>query len=268
VAAQDSDDLPDYLGQSVHFAGEACFRALLANDPNSFSKLFPMYFVGILRIHAVLQDKTSQWQPENAAPAIIEPMIDLCELSGYSYLLAEFHQNPKLWAICKDTWDKILQQPAEIVPYVTNAIALNQSLFVITHRATLRTRWQMQIDALLRALPRTLLHRENGRAIHHYEVVDHPSLLIRMVSGTDIGYRHARIDGLDVFVDLYLLERPEAQGLKLRNPEKVTDAMRRWQESEKKRPSRERRVKSTASRGNQDSGSENAGDDNAIGAEE
>ena len=268
VAAQDSDDLPDYLGQVVHFAGEACFRALLANDPDSFSELFPMYFIGILRIPAVLQDKTSQWQPENAVPAIIEPVIDLCELSGYSYLLAEFHQNPKLWAICKDTWDKILQPQAEIVPYVTNAIALNQSLFIITHRATLRTRWQMQFNALLRALPRKLIHRQNGSAIPHYEVVDHPSLLIRTVSGTDIGYRHARFDGLDVFVDLYLLERPEAKGPKPRNPEKVTDAMRRWQESEKKRPSRERRGKSTASRANPGGGSENAGDDNPTDAEE
>jgi len=269
MAAQDSDDLPDYLGQAVHFAGEACFRTLVANDPDSFSELFPMYFVGILRIHTVLQDKTSQWQPENAAPAIIEPIIDLCELSGYSYLLAEFHQDPKLWTICKDTWDKILQQQAEIVPYVTNAIALNQSLFIITHRATLRTRWQMQFDALLRVLPRKILHRQNGSPIPHYEVVDHTSLLIRTVSGTDIGYLHARFDGLDVFVDVYLLERPEAGSLKQRNPEKVSEAMRRWQESEKHRLSPERCDNSMAPQANPSSGgSENARHDNNPGAEE
>jgi len=265
AATQDTDDLPDYLGQAVHFTGEECFRALLTNDPDSFSKLFPMYFVGILQTHTILQDKTSDWQRENA----IEPIIDLCELSGYSYLLAEFHQDPKLWTICKDTWDKFLQQQTEIIPFFANAIAYNQSLFVITHRAILRTQWQMQFNELLRSLSRKLLLMEDGSMIPPFEVVDHPSLLIRTVSGTDIGYLPAHYDGLDVFVDLYLLERPEAQGLNQRNRERVTEAMKRWQESEKQRLSTEKSDNSLTLHTNPGSdSSENARDDNDTGAEE
>ena len=127
----------------------------------------------------------------------------------------------------------------------------------------------MQFDALLRVLPRKILHRQNGSPIPHYEVVDHTSLLIRTVSGTDIGYLHARFDGLDVFVDVYLLERPEAGSLKQRNPEKVSEAMRRWQESEKHRLSPERCDNSMAPQANPSSGgSENARHDNNPGAEE
>lgn len=269
AAAQDTEDIPDYLGQAVHFAGEECFRALLANDPDSFSKLFPKYFVGIIRIHTILQDKTSEWQRENATPVIIEPIIDLCELSGYSSLLAEFHQEPKLWTICKDTWDKILQQQTEIIPFFASAIVYNQSLFAITHRATFRTQWQMQFNELLRSLPRKLLHMEDGSMIPPFEVVDHPSLLIRTVSGTDIGYLPAHYDGLDVFVDFYLLEWPEARNLKKSNRERVTDAMKRWQESEKRQPSSEKSDNSKAPQTNPgNDSSATARDDNDTSAEE
>lgn len=269
AAAQDTEDIPDYLGQAVHFAGEECFRALLANDPDSFSKLFPKYFAGIIRIHAILQDKTSEWQRENATTVIIEPIIDLCELSGYSYLLAEFHQDPKLWTISKDTWDKFLQQQPEIIPFFANAIAYNQSLFVITHRATLRTQWQMQFNKLLRSLLRKLHLIEDGSRIPPFEVVDHPSLLIRTVSGTDISYLPVHYDGLDIFVELYLLEWPEAQCLNQRNRKRVTEAMKRWHESEKQRPSTEKSDNSLIPQTNLGSDSpENARDDNNIGSKE
>jgi hypothetical protein len=236
-----TEDIPDYFGRAVHNAGEWCFRALVANNLDLFSKIFPNYFLGALNIRDMLQEKTAEWRPEDAVPVFSEPLIDLCSLSGYAYLLAELHGEPRLWENCKAIWERFFQNVDRIqaMQLLASTIAYHRRLSFITHRSILRTQWQMQIDHLFRAMPRQqkLVTYPQGVSFvipHYTEIVDHPSLLVRMMGGTDSDHFTSMYDGLDIFVSLYLKEKPEVQSLDFGRHDSLLDALERWRRNEER----------------------------------
>ena len=239
AAIDRTEDVPDYFGQTVHLTGEWCFRAFFANNSSLFSKIFPNYFLGALNIRAMLQETTAEWRPEDAAPVFSEPLIDLCDLSGYAYLLAELHGEPRLWETCRAVWERYFQEVDRVqaMQLLASTIAYYRQLFLMTHRSILRTQWKMRIDHLLRSMPRQREPVRHSRGVIptiplYTEIIDHPSLLVRVMGGIYSDYIPSFYDGLDIFVDLYLGEKPEAQNLDFGRGHSLLDQLERWRRNE------------------------------------
>ncbi|MFQ5813479.1 MAG: hypothetical protein ACE5I2_09885, partial [Anaerolineae bacterium] len=174
---------------------------------------------------------------EAAVAALSEPLIDLCELSGYAYFFAEFHGEPRLWETCSSMWEGFFQNFEQGLGLVAGTIAYHRQIFGMTHRSILRTQWKMRIDHLLRSMPRQREPVARSRGVipvipHYTEIIDHPSLLVRVMGGTSSDYIPSFYDGLDIFVDLYLKEKPEAQNLDFGRGHSLLDQLERWRRNE------------------------------------
>lgn len=239
AAIDRTEDVPDYFGQTVHLAGEWCSRALFANNSSLFSKIFPNYFLGALNIRAMLQERTAEWRPEDATLVFSEPLIDLCDVSGYAYLLAELHGEPRLWETCRAVWERYFQEVDRVqaMQLLASTIGYYRQLFLMTDRSILRTQWKMRIDHLFRSMPRQREPMTRSRGVipvipHYTEIIDHPSLLVRVMGGTSSDYIPSFYDGLDIFVDLYLKEKPEAQNLDFGRHHDLLDQLEKWRRNE------------------------------------
>ena len=91
----------------------------------------------------------------------------------------------------------------------------------------------MRIDRLLKSMPRKREPMTYPRGVisvipRYKEIVDHPSLLVRVMGGIYSEHIPSMYDGLDIFVDLYLKEKPEAQNLDFGIQDSLLDALDRW----------------------------------------
>jgi len=225
---------PDYLGKAVHLAGEFCLDALASCDHVLWGQLFPLYSSGVIAVRERIRDKTTRWDSCQASTVVSEPLIDLCELSGYAYLFAEMHGRPELWDLCRTCWESLFREYPDIGEVVAATIAHHQSVFFITPRSTLRTQWKMRVERELRTMPRKprSLRASGGIAsiLDLQQIIDHPSPLVRMMGGTRPDYLGTPYDGLDIFVDLYLKDKLAAEGIQLRWRHNLLESLRMWQE--------------------------------------
>lgn len=228
-------DFPDYFSRAVHTTGQACFSALIGNDAALFSMLFPRYFSGVFRTLTALGNETTGWNPDMAALAQVEPVIDLCTLSGYSCFMAEYHQNTSLWEPCRTVWERYLSGDQKIarLGWLAANSRYSRSLFAITDRSVLRTQWKMSIDRAIKALPRkrSLLSRRTSVPIEK-AIVDHPSLLVRVAGGIYDDMIPSFVDGLDIFVGLFLRTLDKETGLDYGVRKDLIDRIERWKRSE------------------------------------
>ena len=179
AARERSADMPDYLGEAVHRVGEASFSALVANDAELFCHLFPTYFVGVLAVVDRIREQAADWDAQQAATAMAEPVADLMDISGFALILSELHGNPQLWEPCETRWSQYLQggDGARRLAIVAALHNHQRHLFALTPRGTGRARWQMRVGELLTALPR-------GPSSSPFDPgqVEHPSALIRRIA--------------------------------------------------------------------------------------
>lgn len=229
-----SSQLPDFLGRAVHLAGELTFQALASNDVDRLQKLIAIYFGGILLITNKLRESTLDWHVDKAAQAYIEPIIDLCSLSGYAFFWAEFHGNNQLWLECKAMWDKYFEGSGgyDRLKFISAAIAYNSRLFMITHRAVLRTQWEMQVSRILSRLNKNTLPKISHGIIPRFiKTVEHPSLLVRVMAGP-FDLHFSIYDGVDIFVYLFLKDLPDSDKLDFGNINNIREAMDRREQDE------------------------------------
>ncbi|MCZ7673802.1 MAG: hypothetical protein M5U34_45130 [Chloroflexi bacterium] len=230
-----SKELPDYLGRAVHLAGEWCFKILMDNDVELFLEIFPHYFSGCFNMREILREELSEQEPLASVRVFSEPVIDLCELSGYVYFMAELHQDARLWNVCSATWERFFQKNENGLVLLAATIAYYRSIFGLTHRSILRTQWKMQIDRILESLPRkqVALDYSGSRIPHYAEVIEHSSLVVRVMGGAYSRYL-SMYDGLDLFIDLYLLDKPDASDLNFGTTGRLLDSIDRWQRNEER----------------------------------
>lgn len=200
-------DIPDSFGRIVHITGEQCFKALVANDLESFGILFPNYFLGIMRVAENVSIETENMETEFSVLASSGPILDLCELSGYSYFFSEYHSNHDLWNVCRSTWDNYLKErTAKRLSFLALLISYNSKSIVTTPRGLVITNWRRLVDEILRNMERVPVQSDIPSFIPHFpKEIDHPSTLIRVMGGRrENSFFTSYYDGLDIFVSLYL----------------------------------------------------------------
>ncbi|MBI5634719.1 MAG: hypothetical protein HZA15_14715 [Nitrospirae bacterium] len=116
-------------------------------------------------------------------------------------------------------------------------VSFHQNLFALTSRSILRTQWKINFEQMLQALPLRSMSRHyldglSSIGLDTAEVVEHPSLLLRAIAGTSPWRMMTFHDGINIFVDLYLKEFPEADSIDFGIRDGIKEAMerqRRWE---------------------------------------
>lgn len=214
-------EIPDYLGEAVHRVGEAAFGALVENDEELFVQLFPPYFLGVLVIVDRIRPQVASWQPQVASTAMSEPVIDAMDLSGYALIFSELHGNPKLWETCETTWRRYLEGSGgtDRMTIVAGMHQYHRNLFALTHRGTVRTRWQMAANSILADLPRATPSRPWGDG----EVQHKSSLIRRIAPGGDLMF--SPFNASDIFAVSFLRSLPGGEAHDFGVADWVADAI-------------------------------------------
>jgi hypothetical protein len=216
------DDIPDYLGEAVHRAGEACFDALGANRATVFDRLYRPYFFGALSVSDRLRQQLADRHPVAAVPWLTEPIVDLLSISGYALVYAELHGNPALWDTVRRIWDDFLARAegATAAPVIAASIAYRENMLGLGPREMLRT-WDQRTGATLSELPRGEPQRQFGAG-----EIQHSSALIRTLGRSSFS-AVPRMRGLDVFVTRYLMNQPTTAAFDFGIPDRRTRDLRR-----------------------------------------
>jgi hypothetical protein len=220
------ESIPDYRGQFLHDLGERLFTFLYTNDSTTFAAMFGPYFMMSFLNFEHLKSQIGEItifteSRVHIAAASLHDLIDIC---GYSLLFAEYHQNPQFKTVVEETWNKYLEAQA-VLPFIAAIVQAENYKFYLPHRGLLRTNWSIRVRDLLSRLPsKTYVvgrFSEVTRVIHH-------SALVRRVAD------RLSVEGIDIFVALYLSTRPEAKGLKwgFKRPEEFRESLNEEEQSD------------------------------------
>lgn len=200
-------DLPDYLGEAVQRAGEACFDALDSNQFPYFAEVFGHYFLGILAIADRIRPQVTRWWPQTAGPWVAAPVVDLVTISGYAFVFSSLTGNDSPRSKVEEYWNKWLSGNADRLKIVDAMMGVESTTYAILPRAGLRLMWESRLMEKLAALPRRKARREwiEGQ-------VDHPDALIRALSPSSL-LMGLSYTAAEVFVALFLRRRPNASDL-------------------------------------------------------
>lgn len=203
------EELPDYFGQALTMGLVACYRACEENEHERFKKIMPIVFDASLTAFDLIREKVKNWSQEDSKIIYSsEPLINLLEISGYSKLYSELHQNPELWDVTKQLWDIYLNavDAKQVISFIANVSSFRDSLFMIMPQENLRSSWNIDFENKM---------RERGFRIfpdtRDGENPDHPSPIIRILAKW--GGIRMMTSAKNIFFVTYLSKHPEAAGV-------------------------------------------------------
>lgn len=201
-----SESHPDFAGQFLHTVGEALLTAICENDCDTIETLFKDYFVGsILRYQQLwpeTQEPTSHI--EHDVKVACAPLLDLIDISGYAFLMSDYHDELRLKQPIIKEWNHTLTKnpPMLSLKGLAAVVSLSEEGFTLPHRSINRIRWQQTVSKYFRGVEsQEILGR---RYIVPETIAKHESSLIRTFA--QFLDWHDLYDGLDIFVAKYILQ--------------------------------------------------------------
>ena len=145
---------PDFGGQFLHTVGEGLLINMCKKDCEMVETLFKRYFGVCLLEFQKLRPKEigADWQSLNNMKIAAALLLDLMDISGYAYLLSEYHDEPLLKEPIEQAWSTYLNEESENqrLQFLVAAVSLTESSFEIAHRSLHRHRWKQIIQKLLK----------------------------------------------------------------------------------------------------------------------
>ena len=208
------ESYPDFAGQFLHTIGEALLTAMCENDCDMVEALFKGYCYGNQLKYERLrpQENIPQWQLERNLKIAVAPLLDLMDISGYAYLLSDYHDTPRLKETVAEVWDEYLDQDSaqSRLQFLAAAVSLTESALEIEHRGINRTRWMQVIERRLSSVERQEVDLDYGGILSDIEtVVIHESPLVRVLARN----RELSYDGIDIFLAKYVRQREDGINL-------------------------------------------------------
>ena len=235
IAIERPDAYPDFAGQFLHTVGKNLINALVENDSELFKELFPLYFISnfMQRDRVAANAKRTNLQDSIAVKISVAPVLDLLSLSGYGFLMAEFHDNPALASTISNVWNEFLDNRKadgkDLLPFLAAAISITKGGFEIAHRSMIRMQWGQQIEHLLRELPRRSIS-SRGSFIVSRSVAIHKSPLIRVMAGDQFMSLYS---GIDIFIEKLIRKRADAAEFTFNSMHDLSGALTREESREK-----------------------------------
>ena len=201
------ESYPDFGGQFLHTVGEALFIAMCENDSEMVEALFKRYFGGSLLQFDRLRFKQigTDQQSLNNLKIAAAPLLDLMDMSGYVYLLSDYHDDHLLKEPIVKAWDKYFneEQENQRLQSLAAAVSLSESGFEIEHRGINRTRWKQMIQRRLSDVERQEIPPYPTQIIQTEPdtIPVHNSPLVRIFARD---FDFLSYDGIDIFLAKYI----------------------------------------------------------------
>ena len=212
-------DYPDFAGMFLHTVGEALLLSLCKNDSDLVENLFSNYLKGSLLQYERLRSEITvvDWKLENELKTSFAPILDMMDVSGYAFLLSEYHNEPRIKNAVVQAWDGILNENAKIILRLTSTVInVNNTGFPIDQRFTNRVKWQQLVTQHLTGIERKSSTSDSVHdSIRAYYDIDHSSPLVRVCAR---GLPMFLPDGTDIFIAMYIRHRKDAEGFDFRRP--------------------------------------------------
>ena len=226
VTLPQSKHWPDYFGQAYSVLAQECYTAMATGHESLFQKIFPSLFLACLSAHDRRRTQLRDRDEKTLLVFSTEPIADILELSGYALIYTEL-DGKKYWAVAKKLWDNYFAQlpnSQDVVKYITNILDYRRSLFTILPRDLARTAWTQDLERQLRDC-KLLEDMFSSPRLHGEDAgPQHPSAIIRALTRGG----HIFDNPQDVFLVIYIMQRPEANELKLpQRAEFFADSLRR-----------------------------------------
>ena len=208
------ESYPDYAGKFLHTIGEALLIAMYKNECDTVDTIFKHYLIGsLLQFDRLrLDGNASSREFELGMKVAVAPLLDLMDISGYAYLLSDYHETPRLQELIVQAWneylDEDLTQPR--LALLAGAVVLTESALELAHRSTIRTTWNQIIRQRLKDLERRELSIGSGFYSNTETIVIHPSPLVRIFARDDFSSFY---DGIDIFIAKFVRQREDGQSL-------------------------------------------------------
>ena len=201
------ESYPDFAGEFLHTVGEALFVAMVENDCELVKTLFGRYFGGSLLQFDKLRSEEcgTDWQNLNNLKIAAAPLLDLMDMSGYVYLLSDYHDDHLLKEPIVKAWDKYFneEQENQRLQSLAAAVSLSESGFEIEHRGINRTRWKQMIQRRLSDVERQEIPPYPTQIIQTEPdtIPVHNSPLVRIFARD---FDFLSYDGIDIFLAKYI----------------------------------------------------------------
>jgi hypothetical protein len=225
---------PDFAGQFLHTVGENLIDAIADNDAEFVKEVFPSFFISSFMQYDRIGANATRlnWQTSFTVKVSVAPLLDLMSLSGYGFLVAEFHDNPSLSATISNTWNTFLDNRKadgkDLLPFLAAAISVTETAFEIAHRSMIRMQWGQRVAEVLRELPRRPIVNR-GSFIVSRTVAAHKSPLVRVMASDQF---MSPYNGIDIFIEELIRKRADGAAIKFGTRRDLSDAVRREIERE------------------------------------
>lgn len=192
---EDIDKYPDLLGACLIYLSELLFEAIIENDYESFSLNYGN-LLGVSLLYQsfsrndLLEIKETHMQLP-ALVALVNPIINYCELSGYAYLNGELRSDER-WKelVINDTKEKIKNKK-----HIKDSLdVMKLKNMAIYNNDILRTNWKMKMKQAL--IDSDLIKWKQDK---FYEVYDGESKLINAVLGVKDRIDLFRCEGYEIY---------------------------------------------------------------------
>ena len=214
------ESYPDFAGQFLHTVGEALLRAMCENNCDTVEALFGRYLHGsLLQFEQLGSEQTgSDWQQQGNLKIAVDPLLDLMDMSGYAYLLSEYHDTSGIKEPIIKAWDKYLDHDQEksSLQLLVSALSISESVFGMAPRDLNRTRWQQIIESRLADVERQEIPPSPNRIIIDPEprtVPVHQSPLVRIFAGRSHPFSYMSYDGIDIFIAKYVRQQEGGENI-------------------------------------------------------
>lgn len=216
---EEIEDLPDYFGQAFIFGLHAAYDAAKNNDAERLRSTFPGILIGALMAKEKVREDVEGWLEQSQILLVTESLEDLLTLSGFIKIYAELYENPDLWKVCEDTWDRYLgaiSDAKSIIQMLVAGMRYRDTQFIIMHRATLRINWDQKLRQVLeeRGFRVDLFDRD---PFDNSPRPQHPSPIIRVITRNASGLT---FDARNVFLITYMSKHPAAQDVEMEFPDR------------------------------------------------
>ena len=209
------ESYPDFAGQILSTVGDALFTAMYENECETVEGLFKHYFRGSLLEFEKLKpaESGSDWQSRADLKVAVSPLLDLMDMSGYAYLLSDYHDTSCLKNTIIKTWNDYLNQDSATLrlQFFAAAIALSESVFGTVPRDQNRGKWMQMIRQRLSDVEHQELSPTPGRrTVQPYPdtVPVHESPLVIIFAG-----HFSSWDGIDIFIAQYVRQQEGGENL-------------------------------------------------------
>jgi len=149
VTFPDHSQIPDYMGRAYWFISIECFHALINNDHDLFSQIFPPFFLNAFMIYNKFSKKASSqyWLAQNASI-----LISIFALSGYALILKELSEG-ECWKTVDQVWNNLKKKDPDAfenqVQTVSNIVALSRQAGLFSNADYVHLMWQSQFRRIL-----------------------------------------------------------------------------------------------------------------------